>query len=216
MDEPVGLRERKKRATRDAIATAARHLFAERGFDVVTVAEVAAVADVSEKTVFNYFATKEDLAFAGGEGPVNRLLDDMAGRQAGVPVLAVFRAATDAMLDGVAAAVSNDEILEVTRIVRGSRTLPERLTMKWEREARALTEVIAKTTGADPDDVLPAVVARALWSTHRTILGAAIDGLLSGEDPEALAGRLRPVAARAYDRLANGLGGYGAPSDDPR
>jgi AcrR family transcriptional regulator len=62
-----GLRERKKRAAREAIAATARRLFAERGFDVVTVAEVAAAANVSEKTVFNYFPTKEDLAFAGRE-----------------------------------------------------------------------------------------------------------------------------------------------------
>ena len=129
-----------------------------------------------------------------------------------MPVLAVFRAATDDMLDGVAAAVANDEMLEVTRIVRGSRVLPERLTMKWEREARALTEMIAKTTGADSDDVLPAIVARSLWSAHRTILGAAIDGLLSGEDPQALASRLRPTAARAYDQVAAGLGNYGTPA----
>src|SRR3954471_6586926 len=62
-----GLRERKKRAAREAIAATARRLFAERGFDAVTVAEVAVAADVSEKTVFNHFATKEDLAFAGRE-----------------------------------------------------------------------------------------------------------------------------------------------------
>ena len=63
-----GLRERKKRA--DARGDRRRRrcrLFAERGFDAVTVAEVARAADVSEKTVFNYFPTKEDLAFAGRE-----------------------------------------------------------------------------------------------------------------------------------------------------
>src|SRR4051812_5213589 len=56
-----GLRERKKRETRDAIAAAALALFLERGFDAVTVADVGVAANVSEKTVFNYFATKEDL-----------------------------------------------------------------------------------------------------------------------------------------------------------
>ena len=62
-----GLRARKKRAAREGIAATARRLFAERGFDAVTVAEIAAAADVSQKTVFNHFPTKEDLAFAGRE-----------------------------------------------------------------------------------------------------------------------------------------------------
>ena len=58
-----GLRERKKQQTREAIAETARALFVERGFEAVRVAEVAEAADVSQKTVFNYFPTKEDLVF---------------------------------------------------------------------------------------------------------------------------------------------------------
>ena len=59
----MGLRETKKLATRQQIADVAMRLFVQRGFDQVTVAEVAAEAGVSEKTVFNYFPTKEDLFF---------------------------------------------------------------------------------------------------------------------------------------------------------
>jgi AcrR family transcriptional regulator len=61
MSQPSGLRERKKRQTRQLIADTARRLFAERSFEDVTVAEVAGAADVAEATVFNYFPTKEDL-----------------------------------------------------------------------------------------------------------------------------------------------------------
>src|SRR3954447_2085368 len=119
------LRERKKRATRDAIAATARRLFAERGFDDVTVAEIAAAADVSEKTVFNHFATKEDLAFAGGEARLNQLLADIAQRPAGTSVLDVFRATTDAMIDGLATTTKDDDFFVILRIIRGSRVLQE-------------------------------------------------------------------------------------------
>ena len=203
-----GLRERKKRATRDAIAAAARRLFAERGFDAVTVAEVAVAADVSEKTVFNHFATKEDLVFAGGDTRLAQLQAAIAERPAGTSVLDVFRANTEAMLDTVAAGAGDDRLV-VPRIVRDSPTLQMRLAAGWEHEVATLVAAVAQATGADEDDLVPAVVARTLAWTLITIFRAAFDALLAGEDPKRLAARLRPQAARAYDQLAAGLGDYG-------
>src|SRR5688500_14338089 len=94
-----GLRERKKRVAREAIAATARRLFAERGFDAVTVAGVAVAADVSEKTVFNHFATKEDLAFAGREEGIAQVVAAIAERASTESVLDVFRAITHTVLD---------------------------------------------------------------------------------------------------------------------
>jgi AcrR family transcriptional regulator len=203
-----GLRERKKRATRDAIAATARRLFAQRGFDAVTVAEIAMAADVSEKTVFNHFATKEDLVFAGGDTRLAQLQEAIASRPPGTSVLDVFRANTEAMLDTVAAGEGDDRLV-VPRIVRDSPTLQKRLATGWEHEVATLVAVVAEATGADEDDLVPAVVARTLAWTLITIFRAAFDGLLAGEDPEQLAARLRPQAARAYDQLAGGVGEYG-------
>src|SRR3712207_4805244 len=204
-----GLRERKKRAAREAIAATARRLFAERGFDAVTVAEIAAAADVSEKTVFNHFPTKEDLAFAGREEGIAQFVAAIRERPPGTAVLDVFRATTHGVLD-VFVAGGDEDLLAVARIIRGSRALQERLTVGWESGAAAITAAIVETSGADDhDDLVPAIVARTLWFTHRSIFLAALHGLLAEEDREQLAARLRVAADRAYDQLAGGLGEYG-------
>jgi AcrR family transcriptional regulator len=205
---PEGLRARKKRAAREAIAATARRLFAERGYDAVTVAEIAAAADVSEKTVFNHFGTKEDLAFAGREERLARLLADLARRPPGASVLDVFRAVTGAMVDELLAGGDEDALATPT-IVGGSRALQERLATGWEDEAAALTAAIAETSGAADGDVVPAIVARTLSWTHRAIFRVALTGLLTGEDREQLAAQLRVAADRAYDQLGRGLGEYG-------
>src|SRR5215210_4521115 len=85
-----GLRERKKQRMRELIAETARRLFVERGFDAVTVAEVARVADVSEKTVFNYFPTKEDLVYWRMETFEEDLLRTIRERAPGESALAAF------------------------------------------------------------------------------------------------------------------------------
>src|SRR4029453_5755831 len=98
---------------------------AERGFDTVTVAQVAAAADVSEKTVFNHFATKEDLAFAGREEGLMRLVADIRERPPGTSGLDVFRALTATLIDDIVAP-GREDLLAVAKIIRHSRTLQER------------------------------------------------------------------------------------------
>src|SRR3954471_13486909 len=136
-----GLRARKKRVAREAIAATARRLFAERGFDSVTVAEVAAAADVSEKTVFNHFPTKEDLAFAGREEGLARLLADITERPPCALVPDVFRALSHAVIDDLVAP-GDEDLLAVARIIRHSPALQERLTVGWESGAAAVTAAI--------------------------------------------------------------------------
>ena len=203
-----GLRARKKRAAREAIAATARRLFAERGFDAVTVAEIAAAADVSEKTVFNHFPTKEDLAFAGREEGLMRLVADITERPPGTSVLDVFRALTATVIDDLVAP-GDEDLLTVARIIRRQPHAAGAPDRGVGVGGRGVTAAIAETSGAADDDLVPAIVARTLWWTHRSIFLVALHGLLAEEDREQLVARLRVAADRAYDQLAGGLGEYG-------
>jgi AcrR family transcriptional regulator len=205
--QATGLRERKKRQTREAIAAAAMELFQARGFDTVTVADVARAADVSEKTVFNYFPAKEDLVFHRGAERIAALIDAVRSRPPDTPLLEPFRASTFAFLDQVERGPI-EEIVAVPRLVIESRALRERLFIGWEQEAALLAKLIAEERGL-PDDALEAsVVARTLAWTHRMVFRSAFGRLLAGEDPQLVAGRLRAEAARAYDLVARGLADY--------
>src|SRR5215831_2380549 len=84
------MRERKKQRTRQLIRDTAVHLFMQRGFDQVTIAEVAREADVSEATVFNYFPTKEDLVYGQMEAFEQELLEAVRDRPPGQSALAAY------------------------------------------------------------------------------------------------------------------------------
>jgi AcrR family transcriptional regulator len=206
--ELPGRRERKKRATRDAIFVAARALFMKKGFDAVTVAEIAEAADVSEKTVFNHFATKEDLALAGGEERLAKTIEALRLRLPGESVADVFRRTTAGTIDAIEVDPV-DQVLAVPRMVRESKVLQDRLLIGWEREAKELTPAVAEAAGVGEDDLVAQVVARTLAWTHRLIFRQAIAALLAGEDQGTVAARLRVEAGRAYDQLSRGVADYG-------
>jgi AcrR family transcriptional regulator len=203
-----GLRERKKRETHERIARTALALFGEHGYDAVTVADVARAADVSEKTVFNHFATKEDLVLEHGDVRRAALIAAIRARPAGASVVAPFRDQTAALLERVEHGPVED-IVAMPRLVAQSTTLRDRLFLGWEREAALLAPVIAEETGAAPDDLVAAVMARTLAWTHRLVLRAAFTRLIAGEEGAQVAADLRAQATRAYDQLEAGLGAYG-------
>jgi AcrR family transcriptional regulator len=204
-----GLRERKKRETREAIARAAWKLFTRHGFDAVTVADIARAAKVSEKTVFNYFPGKEDLVFGAGMQRTAALIEAVRARPPEASVVEPFRRWTMEYLDHVEHDPV-DSLTAIPRLVMRSDQLRARLFVGWEQEGALLGPVIAEQVGEPDDSLVPMVVARTLAWTHRVIFRAAFTRLMEGEDQVQVAADLRKEARRAYDLLEEGLAGYGA------
>jgi AcrR family transcriptional regulator len=213
-----GLRERKKERTRGLIADTARRLFAERGFEQVTVAEIAREAEVAPATVFNYFPTKEDLFYSRLEAFEERLLAAIDGRAPGRSVLAAF---ADFLLGqrGVLAmdAPGGDkeataQIRTITRVITESPALLARERQVFDRYARALAASIAQDTGADPGDVVCRVVANTLLGLHRALIDHVRDQALAGVPAARIREDVRTEADRAVAQLERGLREFGARS----
>lgn len=209
--EPVlGLRERKKAETRQQIAATARRLFGARGFEAVTVAEVAAAADVSEATVFNYFPNKEDLFYSSLEAFETELLEAIRQRPPGDSALAAFgRFVVEPR--GMLAA-SDPETMErqaaMARVIEESPALLAREAKILAGFTDSLAELLREETGAKPEDVEPWVVANAIIGVHRALIAFARAQVLAGARNPALARRVRAQAKRALAALDDGLGAY--------
>ena len=213
MEPRTGLRERKKHQTRQLIFQTAARLFAARGFDAVTVAEVARAADVSEMTVFNYFPTKEDLFFAGMQFFEERLLEAVRGRAEGVPALAAFRRLIVDGCSRLAAKENTEMIAKAAALIGGSPALQVREREIVARYTQRLADLLAAETGAPPDDVEPQGVASALMGTQRALVGYVRSSVLAGRRGPRLAADTRSQARRAFARLDNGLADYAIRSD---
>jgi AcrR family transcriptional regulator len=206
-----GLRERKKAQTRQLIAGAARRLFSERGFEAVTVAEVAAAADVSEATVFNYFPTKEDLFYSGLEAFEEALLNAIRERAPGESILAAFgRFVLEPR--GLLAEKdprAGERLAAISRVIAESPALLAREQRIFDRYTESLAALIAAETGAAADAAPPRVAAQALIGVHRTVVGYSRREILAGTRNPLLARRVRAETKRALALLERGLADYG-------
>jgi AcrR family transcriptional regulator len=206
-----GLRERKKQQTRELIAETARRLFVERGFEGVTVAEVARAADVSEKTVFNYFPTKEDLVYWRLESFEEDLLETIRERKAGESFLAAFgRFVLERR--GLLAEEDPDAVerlAALTRMISESPALLARERQIFERYTTSLAALIAQETGADTDDIEPWVAANALMGVHQALIDYTRGRVVAGARNPGLDREVRARGRRALEALERGLGHYG-------
>jgi AcrR family transcriptional regulator len=195
----MGLRESKKLRTRQEIADRAMEFFAQRGFDHVTVAEVAAAAGVSEKTVYNYFPTKEDLFFDEVPAREAALVAAIRERREGESILAALRG----LQVGECPRMCSPGFATFARIIEESRALQAKELEVMARFANVLSEAIQTELAVDERDAR--IAAGLLVSVHWQLFRSARKLALAGKQGPAAVRRLRADLERAYQLLENGL-----------
>lgn len=197
-----GLRELKKQRTRATIADAALELFTSRGFDTVTVAEVARAAEVSEATVFNYFRTKEDLVYDRLDQFWTRLTDAVENRPTGSGVVDAVEGFL--LEQGPVAQTPEQEerLLAITRMIAESPALLAREGASYDAAATALAEVIARTTPVHADAV---AAAHILLGVHKSLVAYTREQILAGTDGATLSRRVAARTRSGYALLRRGL-----------
>ncbi len=203
----TGLRATKKRQTRENISNEATRLFLERGFDNVTIAEVAAAAQVAKMTVTNYFPRKEDLALDMHDEFVRQPAKTVEERAPGESALAALRRSY------LAAVAEHDPVIGFSgpvfaRMIMDSPALVARLREFHDDREKALAGTLASETGAEPDDILPRVAAIQLIGVLRLLFDETVRHTLEGHDNADIARTVAEHACVAFSALEPALGDY--------
>ncbi|MGW0336548.1 TetR/AcrR family transcriptional regulator [Streptomyces sp. NPDC003011] len=180
-----GLRERKKRQTRQYISDVATGLFVERGFDAVTVAEIAEAADVSVNTVYNYFPAKEDLFLDRSAGVVDRLARWVrargTGESAAAAVLRELRDEVEAVSPRLGLFSGYSRFM---RVIHDAPALRSRLWAIGQEVLENLEEALREETGAPADDPMPGLIAGQVAWVHQTVMSVIGREMMTGRNPD--------------------------------
>jgi AcrR family transcriptional regulator len=189
----MSLRERKRVRTRQALIDAAAELFASRGYDGTTIADIAAAADVSTRTFFSYFATKEDILFPDADARVQAALTAIDERSPGERPTAILLRAL-----GELGAAGDDLVGPMAALrLRFVRSVPSVRGRSLQRQLDAQTEIAARLHAAFSDE-LDDVEAAALVGAFVGAVAGALEVLLRDEhDPDVLRRELRRATAVA-------------------
>ncbi len=168
MTIPTDLRTRKRLATRQNISNVATRLFFERGFDHVTVDEIAAAADVGRMTVFNYFPRKEDMLFDRDEEAREMLHEALRQRGAGVAPIEAYRLFAHRLVAEESPAVDFSARSQgFVKTIEGSETLKARVRAIRDEIAQVVAVALSECVGrepTDPDAKLAASLLLATWA----------------------------------------------------
>ncbi|WP_103348989.1 TetR/AcrR family transcriptional regulator [Amycolatopsis sp. CA-128772] len=201
-----GLRERKKQATRLLISNVATGLFVQRGFEEVTVAEIAEAAGVSKMTVFNYFPRKEDLFLDRHADRLEELTSVVRSRPPGISACEALRRHQHGLLSSghpLSGAIAGGPGFWWVL------TSSPALTARWyeqEREiAAAFAEVLTEETG---EPFRSRMVAGLLTTAITTIFAHAMGRIVAGDEAETVRQEQAAVIDEAFDLVEHGVNGF--------
>ena len=203
-----GLRERKRRLTRHLIADAATAMFASRGFDAVKVSEIADRANVSMKTLYNYFPTKESMVLDDADELIENLAAALRDRQAGMSITDAFVGALEAsryefdlLDDELAAYVATT----FAAIVKQTPALHAHWLEIQDRLARVTAEQLALQTGTDPAAPEPTIAGWALAGLVQVDMDSRTRHIRAGRRGAQLRDAVAGDVRQAAELLETGL-----------
>ncbi|WP_344944177.1 TetR family transcriptional regulator [Sphaerisporangium flaviroseum] len=207
MAEHEGLRERKKRQTKLTIEEAAMRLFVERGFDNVTVVEIAEAAQVAKVTLFKYFPTKESLVLdpAAGDNPA----PIVAARPPGTSPLGVLRAHYRALAadpGGGPALGTEERVIKWMRVIMESPALLAGMHRLLDQQRDELACVLAAEPGVEPGDLTPQLVAAQVTGVILMLKAGFYQALVAGGSLAEAGAYLARNVEHAFDLLEHGIG----------
>ncbi|WP_018571471.1 TetR/AcrR family transcriptional regulator [Streptomyces sp. PsTaAH-124] len=204
-----GLRERKKRQTKQYISDVATGLFLERGFDAVTVAEIAEAANVSVNTVYNYFPAKEDLFLDRAAGVTDRLARWVRGRDEGESaaraVLRELRAEVEAVSPRIGLFTGYAPFM---RVIEDAPALRSRLWAVGQEVQATLEQALREETGAPADDPLPGLMSGQIGWAHATVMAAVGREMLAGRAPREVSREVLDLLDEIEDVLSEKVLNY--------
>jgi AcrR family transcriptional regulator len=194
MDKPaVGLRERKKLRTRAQLTEAALRLFSERGFDATTIEDIVEEVEVSPRTFFRYFDSKEDVVIGFFDDLGKELRAMLAARPPEESPFTAIRRALGSLVDLYTAQANR--VIAAKRLAHDTPAIRARLLDKHARWENGVAEELAARLGADlDDDPRPRLIAAVALAAFSTAVTKWVDSSGRQDLPALLDGALEAVA----------------------
>nr|WP_042193102.1 TetR/AcrR family transcriptional regulator [Kibdelosporangium sp. MJ126-NF4]CEL20567.1 Transcriptional regulator, TetR family [Kibdelosporangium sp. MJ126-NF4]CTQ89478.1 Transcriptional regulator, TetR family [Kibdelosporangium sp. MJ126-NF4] len=207
MDEQPGLRERKKDATRRQLSNAALDLFEEHGFHNVSCAAIADAADVSKKTLFNYFSLKADVVLeVARKHHVHAAATVVREREPGQTPHGALRAfLINALVERhpITGLSDDPEVLRLNRLIHTTPVLAEREAQYQEDSRRLLAEALIEEGASE---LTARLIAAQIQGVHLVLVAENTRRVMAGESPDDIHPDAVAATEHAFHLLEGGLG----------